>query len=278
MIKSNNRSTNFLDAKYGVLDTHTKTCPRCGNEFSVICRLSQLNNPKRVNIYCSSECSRARTLSDETKNKISTSVKKTCPKRSFDSKLCVHCGNLFVPTRAKQIMCSRKCVHAANYVKMFNAFIEDHRANPEKYSNLQKQLYASGIQRVGGGKTKWYTYNDMRVQGTYELRTCLVLDAMVTAGDIYKWEYTNDKVPYIGFDEKSHTYLIDFKVYVSDSEFYYLETKGYEKSVDKLKWNAVTESGFNLVVWFREQIEINESKYAIDKNEYKKYASVVQSG
>ena len=47
--------------------------------------------------------------------------------------------------------------------------------------------------------------------------------------NIKDWEYTNDRVPYIGVDRKQHTYLLDFKVFNNDNTFYYIETKGYEQ-------------------------------------------------
>ncbi len=99
-----------------------------------------------------------------------------------------------------------------------------------------------------------FTYNYYRVQGTFELRACKILDAWKVAGNIFDWEYTNDRISYIGLDEEEHLYLLDFKVWDSETSFYYVETKGYVRENDPLKWEAVRNQGFDLVVWNRKNL------------------------
>jgi hypothetical protein len=53
---------------------------------------------------------------------------------------------------------------------------------------------------------------------------------------IFAWEYTSDKIQYIGLDGKEYIYPLGFKVWVSENKFYYVETKGYIREVDALKW------------------------------------------
>jgi len=127
----------------------------------------------------------------------------------------------------------------------------------EKISKAVKKLYKNG-KTVYGGKTNWYDYKDIRVQGSYELRTCYILDHWKEIGKIRDWEYTNDRFEYVDLDDKKHNYLIDFKVYENNGSFYYLEIKGYKTNIDTLKWKAVKDLGHKLKVWFEEDIKEKE--------------------
>lgn len=128
----------------------------------------------------------------------------------------------------------------------------------EEWSSLQKTLYATNQQQVGGGNTSWYNYKNIRVQGTYELRVCRVLDFFVEEERIKSWEYTKDRFSYVGLDKNIHSYLVDFKIFNSDKSFYYLEVKGYKRDIDELKWKALRDTGNTLVVWYEEDIIENE--------------------
>ena len=77
---------------------------------------------------------------------------------------------------------------------------------------------------------------------------------------ISKWEYTNDRVKYVGVDGKLHNYLIDFKVWGMDDSYYYIETKGYKRENDELKWKSLRERGDILYVWYNEEILNQEKK------------------
>lgn len=123
-------------------------------------------------------------------------------------------------------------------------------------SNLIDQ-YKNG-KKVYGGTTKWLKYKDIKVQGSYEYRACKILDDWKLIGKIKNWEYTNDRFEYVGIDGKKHNYLMDFKVWNNDGSFYYLETKGYEKENDKLKWSVVVQSGYKLEIWFEKDIKQKE--------------------
>ena len=50
-----------------------------------------------------------------------------------------------------------------------------------KTSNSVKKTYENG-KNVYGGKTKWHDYNGIKVQGTYELRACKILDNLKFKG------------------------------------------------------------------------------------------------
>ena len=67
----------------------------------------------------------------------------------------------------------------------------------QRISKGALKSYQDG-QRVGGGFTKWHDYKNIRVQGTFELRTCQILDIWKESNVIKDWEYTNDRIEYIG--------------------------------------------------------------------------------
>ena len=132
----------------------------------------------------------------------------------------------------------------------------------EKIQLSVLKQYKNG-KKVYGGTTKWYDYKQIRVQGTYELRTCQILDTWKQYNVIKDWEYTNDRVQYIDSDGKNRTYLLDFKVFTNEGFSYYIEVKGYEKPNDILKWKAVRETGNKLEVWFEKDIIKLETNGAV---------------
>lgn len=121
-------------------------------------------------------------------------------------------------------------------------------------SESLKLQYKNG-RNAKGGYTEYLNYNGVKVQGTYEFRMCKVLDKMKDQGYIIGWEYTKDRFPYVDEDGNSRTYLLDFKVFNNDGTFYYVETKGFIRKNDELKWKAVRDLGFRLDVLFDEDIK-----------------------
>jgi hypothetical protein len=53
--------------------------------------------------------------------------------------------------------------------------------------------------------------------------------------------------------------LLDFKIYDNDGDFYYVETKGYEREHDKEKWKAVEDLGYKLEIWWEQTLEKYEN-------------------
>lgn len=86
---------------------------------------------------------------------------------------------------------------------------------------------------------------------------------MVELNQIKKWDYTFDRSSYIGLDGKLHSYLLDFKVWRNDDTFYYIETKGYKKDVDELKWKSVRDRGIELIVWYLRDIKSVEKNLMV---------------
>lgn len=121
------------------------------------------------------------------------------------------------------------------------------------FSVVQKNRYERGIPPKGG-YSKHYFYGNLLVHGTYELRTCFILDKLKKLEKIQDWEYTKDRFKYIGKDKKEHFYLMDFKIFKNNNTFFYLEIKGFLKDNDLLKWKAVKKQGYKLKIWYKKHI------------------------
>lgn len=125
----------------------------------------------------------------------------------------------------------------------------------EHLSQVIKKRYKEGWNPISGfKKTKYYTYKGIKVHGGLEVKTCFILDKLKENGLIFNWEYTNDRIQYFWEDGSEHTYLIDFKVFETENDFYYLEVKGWEQEVDKLKWEETKNQGYRIVIWKTKEI------------------------
>lgn len=256
-----------------------KTCPSCNKKFET---QDGLKHEKK---FCNKTCSnKKRILSENTKEKIRNSILKRMKdgihkipiknskefytgtyknEKKYYFNKCNFCLKEFkIDSKHKnQICCSKSCSSKLSWIKG--------KYKNSKFSEVQKKAYENGNQKIGGGKVKWFKYKNIKVQGTYELRTCIILDKLKEHNKIYNWEYTRDRVKYFGADGKHHNYLIDFKVWENNpNEFYYLETKGLATEKDQLKWSATREKGYNLHVWFLNDIKKNENELGL-KNKYK---------
>ena len=182
-----------------------------------------------------------RKQTEETKRKIREALTKLPHKR-----ICSKCKKEFETKIKRRIYCSKKCANPGW------KNVHDNISS-KQWSTINKKAYKEGKNYVAGGTSKWIIYKDIKVQGTYELRTCKILDLWKEQGKIKDWEYTNDRIEYIGEDEKPHSYLIDFKIY-GNKNFEYIEVKGYKKPNDTLKWEAVRNAGHKLEIWFEKNI------------------------
>jgi hypothetical protein len=203
--------------------------------------------------FCGLKCSR----SFSTRNKrqdINEKIKEKLTLPKID-KICLNCGKEYLARRGKenQKYCSRSC-NSANVNKGKKMNGEERK----RISEGVKNNYTGG-KKVYGGRTKWYTYKNIKVQGTFELRTCIILDKLKENREIYDWDYTEDRITYLENDGSAHTYLLDFKIFTSKKEFYYLETKGYVTEKDLLKWME-TRKKYRLDVWFYKEIRNKEKE------------------
>ena len=199
---------------------------------------------------CSKRCAARYSQSFADPNVTSQKTKEAWANGSFNDrsekikkyKLCSVCGTKFY---GNKIYCSLQCLKNSNH--------------NEKISAARKKMFENNQLKVTGGTTKWLKYKNIKVQGSYEYRTCTVLDKWKTNGKIKQWKYSPERFQYVGLDGKNHNYLVDFKVWNNDDTFYYLEVKGYQKENDKLKWDAVKKMGHSLTVWFNPDITKEEN-------------------
>ena len=251
--------------RYGELKKFKVICFKCEKEFEVTER--EKLHPQKEKYYCSRGCANSHNRTEESKLKTSNSIKELikngndvgCIKKFTEIKIynkkCLYCNGHFETSRNEQKFCTISCS-----TKYRGGWGNHGKVN---WSEVNKKSYANGHNYVAGGTSKWYDYKNIRIQGTYELRTCYILDKWKENNKIKDWEYTNDRFDYIGIDNKKHTYLMDFKIFENDGSFYYLETKGWEKDNDKFKWQSVIGKGHRLEIWFEEDIIRNE-KYSLE--------------
>lgn len=112
VIRKKNKTV--IDERLGEVKEHTKSCKKCGKEYTVTCREAHLNNSKHVAQYCSRTCRNTRNHSEETKNKIRSGILNynySDPnyKKPICKKLCLNCGSLVKKT--KRTFCSVKCAN-----------------------------------------------------------------------------------------------------------------------------------------------------------------------
>lgn len=236
--------------KYEVIVVEKK-CKKCSKVFYVNRRKrpdGSIHVGKKENKFCGRKCGNSRERSEEVRRKISESLKGNIPWSK---------GKTF-SIKNRIVIEKRKCNVCEKEIKKdsITGLCKKCLFNDKKLlSQINKRSYTNGNNYVAGGNTKWYDYKNIRVQGTYELRFCKILDKLLELGRIKKWEYTNDRFKYIGVDNKPHNYLLDFKVMKNDNSFCYVETKGYIRENDELKWNAVRQQGFELKVYFEKNLE-----------------------
>jgi len=177
-----------------------KQCEQCNNSFTT---------KRHTQRFCNAECM--------TNYNNTYLYEKTCPT----------CEQIFKPKRREQQFCSIKCSKPRKNEYFINTCIscneqfEGRSLEDRRCNKCRIKIKNSG--KCAKWHGKWCLYNGIKIQGTYELRTCNILDEMLKQKLIYKWEYTKDKIKYLGIDNDFHYYLIDFKVYTNKNEFYYLE-------------------------------------------------------
>lgn len=229
------------------------TCNLCGKSY--VLNLTQNEYlAGKYRKHCSRSCANSHNVSQETKIKISNTLRKVNALTRFvpiqHSLMCLACNKQFnwIQKRKNSVIrmfCSRSCA------SKFSLKYIDH-------SKRLLQAYKHG-KRVGGGYTKWIQYKGIKVQGTYQYRVCKILDYWVKTGNIKKWEYSPDRIEYTWQNGEVHYYIPDFKVFNFDGTEYYIQVKGYTKQLDERKWSQTKQRGYNLIVWFETNIIENES-------------------
>jgi len=205
-------------------------------------------------------------------------------------KKCVICGNIFytenTKKQSKRVTCSQKC---RKEKCRLNCLIQnqDPEFNKRKSLRMKKEFF-EGKREQTKSYADWIKYKDFKVQGKFEYEMCVALDKLLSYGKIHSWEYTNDRIQYNKPNSGVCSYLLDFKVYLTENIFFYIETKGFSVDTDLFKWVAVLKKGLSLKVFFqREHLKLiqknpefillhnyleDTNKYIYDyKNNFKKF-------
>ena len=235
-----------------------KICETCGKNH---------NGNYGSGRFCDEKCARSfstKNKRNDINKKLSQKTKKLWEEGVYDSsrkkgitkipRKCVGCGDTFnVESWRPTKYCGLECAY-------------QHKERRIKQSETTKQKYREG-KLVYGGKTKWFKVETsiglIKVQGTYEVRTCKLLDKWKDVGKIKNWEYTNDRVSYTDSNGDDKTYLLDFKIFLEDESFYYVEVKGWERENDKFKWDSVIKNGYRLEIWFIEDLKKYEMEFIV---------------
>lgn len=191
--------------------------------------------------FCSSKC--ARGFSTKSKRKEINEKVSGKLKTSYDIVLiCKQCLNEFTinSSRKTQECCSRKCA------SIFKGGWNNH--DTVDWSKVHKEAYANGNNFVAGGTTPWIKYKDIKVQGSYEVKMCEILDEQKQLGKIKDWEYSTTRVKY-EHNGKIRTYLVDFTIINLDDSRKCIEVKGMETKLDHIKWEATRNQGIILEIW-----------------------------
>lgn len=188
-----------------------KICPRCGNIF-------EISNNSKQKKYCSDFCSHRRQHTDETKIKLSISVKNSekSKKASLERKIkdnelifkkCPICGSemKLLPSEKNKIYCSKACYN------------KDYKLEYRKKSN--------GGVREGSGRGKSGWYKGYYCNSSYELAFVIYnIDNNISfIRNLVGFDYL-----YLG---ETHKYFPDF---IIDDVYY--EIKGFLRGCDKLKF------------------------------------------
>lgn len=220
-------------------------CKNCNNKEAI--KYSKYSSGD----FCSRKCARS----------FSTKLNRKEINRRVSKKL-KGCLNLHLIKPKKYCkVCSKEIYRQCktNYCSKHIFSSEEHKI---KMSKATLKAYEEG-KDIYGGTTRWINVNTsngvIKVQGTYEKRLCFILDNWKKLNKILDWEYTKDRFEYLGINNKKHFYLVDFKIFNNDKTFYYIETKGYKKENDELKWKSVRDKGYRLDVFFNEDLKKLES-------------------
>jgi len=172
-------------------------------------------------------------------------LKKTCP----------ICDSSFEVENLRRVRDRICCSPDCTKVYRYNQLSERNR-DPnfiKKVSTSLKLAYKEGRRVSSGGRSNWYDYTTpngrKKVRGAIELATAKALDQLKSSGRILEWAYEEDSIQYNALNGTQRTYHIDFKVWLTESFFFYIETKGFVIDNDLLKWKSVIKQGYPFKVF-----------------------------
>ena len=207
-------------------------CENCGVEHSgtgrfcsLKCRYGFSTKSKRKEIN--------EKVSEKLNNRINNGEKIGFIQRNNSKTLitnkCVICGVEFEHKRKGIKTCSQECLKILRSAQ----------------AKENKQFLSGGYRKGSGrGKGSWY---DSEIAGTVYLdSTWEVAYAKYLDENLIQWKRNTKRFKYINHG-KEHNYIPDF--YLIDRDLY-IEIKGFEIELDKLKWAAVP----NLLVLFKQDL------------------------
>lgn len=201
-------------------------------------------------------------------------LRKESKKEIYDKnpKICPQCLKAILFEKKNNKFCSMSCgVSFTNSQRIVseNTKLKTSKTLKEKHKN-------NTTIKNNSGNVPWYeidcSIGKVKVQGMFEVRVVHILEKLKQFNKILNWEYTFDRFQYINVENIQSTYIMDFKVFLNKNEFYYLEIKGREYPVDKLKWQSVIDLGFNLQIWYGDDIYKKEKELGIKHPKRNKYA------
>lgn len=233
-------------------------CKKCGKEYTV--ELTEnLYKKGKYRKHCSRPCATSHIQTpeqNEARRKKALKQKRVAKKYKVVCRKCEFCKTSFeIKENLKKKCCSRSC--SSKYMMQ-----EVKRKRNLTWSEIHLESFRKGRKPTGRFYVEWFTFKDIKVQGTYELRVCYILDIWKEIGKIKDWKYTWDRFDYKSIDGKEHSYFPDFKVF-GELSAYYIEVKGQIREIDLLKWEAVRKSGYKLEIWRIDIIKKHENDYGI---------------
>lgn len=186
---------------------------------------------------------------------------------------CEECGHskmlLNTARNKRRSFCSQGCQSKASTRVLINFNTSPrNRVLASKTMNRRHDLG----EIVLGGFAQRFQHENLNVQGVFELEMCKALDILKSRHQIMDWQYSPDKVVYINEVGNKSTYLIDFKVFVTESIWFYVETKGFAVLKDMFKWNQIgRQFPFKFFMQKEEMKSIIENpEYVLNKRTYNK--------
>lgn len=267
-------------------DSKTYICKYCGKEFDtpqklgghiIHCKMNpnydknklscnnftKVNNDRKLDTtiyycqYCGRECKNLNSLRqheircNENPNKIDLEYLSNRDYSNFN----FNPSNQFI--KAKQLGLSIPEVSEETRKKLGKGWRDKHLPDEmkNKISLTMKRVVKEKPESYNGvninGKVKKYDYNDIKLDGSWELLVAQYLDF-----NNIKWDRPRKGFEYI-WNNDTHTYYPDF--YLTDYNVY-IEVKGFETERDYIKWKSLP----NLIIIKRKEIvDIKNNQYNI---------------
>lgn len=225
-------SIKFHEKKLGSFKLFDVFCKKCNSSFLVRERTKSF--PNKENYYCSRNCSNSHIHSNESKNKISKSVKKYLmdnPEKrkpiSIEFRECLICNIKFeIETWRKKKTCGKEC-----FCKLMS---KNSRLNPNC-----------------GGETnfKKFKYNDIWMDSSWEVNIAKWLDE-----NCVKWKRDRKmNFKWTDVDGKSRRYYPDF--YLEKYDVYLDPKNKYLIEKDTYKINKVqSENNIRVIFGLQENV------------------------